>query len=206
MVARPLPAELGLLVIDHIGADADKDYGWVSDAKYLKTLRICALVCKDWLHRSRFYLLWSIYIQDKAGFESLKTTFHDNPSFRHLVRVIYVTTDYEESQLHFALLLLRKMPSSTFKLIVSDNIPLDTTSRRCLSMGYPHILHLHFHSINVPINRVHLLVNAFPSLQTLSYSRVIDDGPVCSKYMMPLNHRRSRLTVRVHVIRSYGTG
>ena len=91
MVKRPLPAELGLLVIDHIGVDADEDYHDISEADYLRTLCICNLVCKDWIHRSRLHLFRSIYIEDKAGFNTLQTTFRKTPSFRYLVRAIHVT-------------------------------------------------------------------------------------------------------------------
>ena len=184
-------------------------YGlWV--ATYLKTLCICALVCKDWLHRSRFYCFRSIYLQDKAGYDTLQNTFRVNPSFRHLVHAIHVTPPAPDADdgkppvpLYLALLLLNSMPPCTIKLGVSVNIPLDNITRRCLSLGYPHIMHLHLDSIDAPINRVHLLINAFPSLRTLSYTtgradEVIDS--CCSRYIIALSCHQSRLTVRIHVV------
>ena len=175
----------------------------IFEAEYLRTLCICALVCKDWIHRSRLYLFRSIYIRDKAGSDTLQATFRENPSFRHLVRALHVTPIVHDGRLrtctlHLALLLLRTMPSCTTKLAITLKIPLDNVTRRCLSMGYPHIVHLHLHEILSPIDRVHHLVNAFPSLRTLSYSmdrREIE--PDRAKYNITLGCHRSRLTVRV---------
>ena len=206
MVKRPLPAELGLLAIDHIGVDADNDYHSKWAAEYLRTLCICALVCKEWTHRSRLYLFRSVYIQGKAQLDTLQTTFRRNPSFRDLVRAIHVTRlDLNRDKdvpvpLRLVLLLLRAMPPCVIKLGIYFDIPLDNITRRCLSLGYPHIVHLHLYYINAPINRVHHLVNAFPSLRTLSYSRDTGDGQVCFKYSIALGRHRSRLTVRIHVL------
>ena len=52
---KTLLPEIGLLVIDELGAEEDSQIEW-ENAHHIRALANCALTCKDWLHRSRINL------------------------------------------------------------------------------------------------------------------------------------------------------
>ena len=97
MAPRKLPVEICLHVIDNI--PPDQPVYSLEDAHHLHTLRMCALVCKDWLHRSRVYLFHTIYVQDAHRFDSLISNFDDpGSSFPKLVKVLVINDCQDKSE------------------------------------------------------------------------------------------------------------
>ena len=92
MSPKALPAELGLLVLDHIGSEGDK-IGFLPerDTDYLATLHNCALVCKDWLPLARKYTFRTVYISNTVKLEAIEEVFQANPSLRPLVHTLNLT-------------------------------------------------------------------------------------------------------------------
>ena len=180
MSQTPLPTELGFNVIDHIGAEGARKYRGGSEAHYLRTLCICALICKDWLRRSRIHLFRTVYIGDENGLESLEQTLDAKPAFRDLIQAIKFTpggyfnlVEISSIPIHRVLLLLGKIGPCTVDLDVWFDIRLNIATRRCISLRYLNIVQLNVN--NVPGSRVFHIIDAFPSLHTLECSGIRSD-------------------------------
>ena len=180
MPQTSLPPEIGLCVIDHIGAEGARKYRCRYEVKYLRTLCICALICKDWLYRSRINLFRNVYIKNEDELDSLEQTLETKPMFRDLIQAIKFTPrnyfehgEISSIQIHRALLLLGKIGPCTVDIAIWFDIRLNIVTRRCVSQRYQNIVQLNVN--DVPASRVFHLVDAFPSLRTLQCSGIWND-------------------------------
>lgn len=73
------PTELYDRIIDFVA----------SDASTLRTLQACALTCRVWLPRSRFYLFQNVRVTSFTGYDRLDKILRDNPTIAHLVRTLH---------------------------------------------------------------------------------------------------------------------
>ena len=114
--------ELGLVVIDILGSEESE---FLSHAHSLRALCSCALVCKDWLYRSRVNIYRTLYIQDSCGLESLERTFTMQPSLRTLVESIKLSQvgrmGEGEVPFHMVAMFIRSM---SFPVIQGLEIPV----------------------------------------------------------------------------------
>ena len=139
---KTLLHEIGLLVIDELGAEED----WKTerkDAHHIRTLANCALACKAWLYRARINLYRTIYVDDYPSLQSLYDTLIVHPSLRALVQTVKAKVGIRQEVmfpdrsvlLHDVLLFVRKMvgPVLCHLVIVGlQDIPLTNLARNCL--------------------------------------------------------------------------
>ena len=85
-----LPVELEIQIIDEIGKEGDITIPR-ANARHLRTLSSCSLVCKSWLDSSRVHLFRFIYLRDVDDFHVLCEAFNSGSShLKELVRGIHV--------------------------------------------------------------------------------------------------------------------
>ena len=211
MPQTTLLPELGLCVIDHIGAEGARKHRCRYEVKYLRTLCICALICKDWLHRSRVNLFRTVYVPDEDVLDSLEQTLDTKPMFRDLIQAIKFTPrmlNFDADKIssipiHRALLLLIKIGPCVVDIDVWFDIRLNIVTRRCISRRYQNIVQLNVN--NVPGSRVFHLIDAFPSLRTLECLGIQNDTDRKPKISARIASRvchLSRLTVRCFTLPS----
>lgn len=166
--------ELGLVVIDILGSE-DSESEFLSHAHSLRALCNCALVCKDWLYRSRVNIYRTVYIQDTCGLESLERTFTMQPSLRTLVESIKLSQvgRMGEGEVPFYMVAMF-IQSMSFPVIQGLEIrgarsdpplPLPSLARACLRLRYPAIHRLRLETIEC--TRALLLLIALPNLVDL---------------------------------------
>lgn len=164
--------ELGLVVIDILGSEESE---FLSHAHSLRALCSCALVCKEWLYRSRVNIYRTLYIQDSCGLESLERTFTMQPSLRTLVESIKLSQvgrmGEGEVPFHMVAMFIRSM---SFPVIQGLEIRgarsdppllLSNLARACLRLQYPAIHRLRLEMIEG--TRALLLLIALPNLVDL---------------------------------------
>ena len=171
MPLRTLPPELGLLAIDHLASrEGDvHDHIWLSHADHVHALRQCALVCRDWLHRSRQNLYRTIYVENRRAWRAVRTTLEQHPELRAVVRVLRV---FHTRELPFwdVMRFLRTALAPhlhTFYLYGGndDRISLDNVTRSCLQMRFNNVSTLMLYEIQA--EQAVYILRAFPALRRL---------------------------------------
>lgn len=179
---RPLPAEVGLLVIDNVGSEGEIVYEH-KDAEYLRTLSNCALVCKEWLPGSRRYLFRTIYVQSRRGLGSLRTAFQAKLSPRDFVTALVVSGDASSISFHDVLRFMYETSfpflgtlHTTHSAFITYNDPgtrLNNVTRKFLAMRYLTITKLTIR--HTTGHRAAHLLKAFPNLRSFVCDSIVND-------------------------------
>ena len=171
MSPRPLPSELGLLVIDHLGSERSYlagHFGIDFNTGHAEALRHCALVCKDWLHRSRQNLYSIISVGTGRAWWAARATLEKYPELRAAVRVLRVW--YTRGlPLWDVVLVMRTMLAPhlcTFNLYSYEHrISLDNATRLCLQRRFHTVSSLTLR--NMQAGQAVYILRAFPALRHL---------------------------------------
>lgn len=81
-----VPLEVCEQIIEFTDVPLLGDYGWEFKDNRRKTLYSCALVCRDWVPKSRIHLFRSVRLFDKYSATRFISTILTNPGFGQYVR------------------------------------------------------------------------------------------------------------------------
>ena len=195
MPPRTLPPELGLPVIDYLGSEENEYRPYSLTAQgHVHALRQCALVCKDWLHRSRLNLYRTIYVVDRRAWRAVRATLAQHPELRAVVRVLRV---FYTRDLPFwdVVLFMRAMLAPhlcRFHLYCGSlALSLDNVTRSCLQMRFHAVSTLTLDEMQA--GQAVYILRAFPALRGLQCMNIdISDTRQSSR----ISQQISRLTPR----------
>ena len=190
---KTLLPEIGLLVIDELGAEEDSQIEW-KDAHHIRALANCALTCKDWLHRSRINLYRSLYVHSNTSLPCLYSTFALHQFLRRLVQTVKVDIrrrDRDGVPFHEVLLFMRKVlyPLPCRLVIIPGNtrdlpmFPMNNMTRKCLPLFSRVISELCI----TDVTKSHLLflLRNLPHISVLKYRHIHDDPGVTKNLVYP---------------------
>ena len=211
-----LPPELGLLVIDHLGAEAELDHDRLGpdaetninppfdDQVRLRTLCHCALACRDWLHRSQIHLYKTVQITSPFGLIAFRATLQQNTAVRNYVRRLKVAVD-ARVRFHEVVLLVRNLLPALHTLQLANwnatgPLPLSNATRPCLAMGFPSVRRVVLYRTSS--SRVFHLLRAFPELSELECHEDRDEEDDSSRLLCPSHLSLAGFKVGVPVLPS----
>ena len=183
-MASTLLPEIGLLVIDHLGLEIvslnlpeyHRDL-----AKLHGTLRVCTIICKDWLHRSRVNLYRVVWVRTIRDLSSLQKTLETQPHICELVKDVRVNLLRHDSGVIPLYKVLSMMRSRihhlhSLQLIFEVNIGapvLPSPTRAHLAIGFPGVKSLSIS--NTSASRAIYFLRGFPRLERLICNSIKDD-------------------------------
>ena len=170
MPPRTLPPELGLLVIDHLGVERDyiAQHSFMVRSAGVIALRQCALVCRDWLHRTRQNLYRTVCVENERAWRVVRVTLKQHPELRTVVRVLRVQITYDlpfwEIMLFMQTMLVPRL--CTFHLHSrGPKISMDNATRSCLRLRFHTVSSLVLSSMST--GQAVYIFRAFPALRSL---------------------------------------
>ena len=194
---KTLLPEIGLLVIDQLGAEEDWEIEW-EDAHHIRALTNCALTCKDWLHRSRINLYRSLYVHSKTSLNCLSHTVDMSPSLRCMVRTVKARIREDSVPFHEVILFMRNgLYSLPCCLVIMAGgvkvLPMNIMVHKCLPLLSRVIRELCI--TDIPIPRLFFLLRNLPHISVLKCGHISSDSKGGKKLLYPRRLNLSTLHV-----------
>ena len=204
---KSLLPELGHSILDHLLSELDSlEVCRLRDARLLRILCKCTLVCKHWHRRCRPHIFSTVYIENDKGLASLQHVLDTSPSLRPFVkRVNFQVQEIRNTKslclnpdgvpIRDVLMFIRKVIPQVLSLgfwsVLSLNtetplpFTLDKITRSCLANLYTAVSQLSVEEISA--SRVGHQVYSLPSLRRLKCRNIkrTDDRPI----LCPDRHR-----------------
>ena len=200
-MAPTLLAELALIVIDQLGSqidslDLENCYKGVKEIH--KTLCACAVVCKDFLHRSRVNLYRVVLVEGGSALWNFQDTLEARPQICELVEDIRVFgVPLDDPPLYEVLSMMR----STIRHfhffywpdIIGDRPKLPPPALKQLSIGFPKVTSLTLYCVSA--TRAIYILRGFPRLESLVLG--FNNHDMSKRLYLSLRHL-TYLDVRAH--------